>query len=506
MPGLVPAKTGHTLGRDTPGLRFRSAILVPVLLLLWLGPWWTGWAQEPSTYPVVTEPVTLLQAFTAQSDPRAAQTQAAFLLVLANLLRGPTREDCIQQPHQDMAPPEDLAALGIPSTIYDLEKGPTKRYPLGELQEELSRRGFASDGRRGIRSDSRLSVELRTLAAELLARPGRRAAALLVVLSLQHPDPLVRVAAAAAAAEVVKGGRQQAMEILRIYAREGDPVVRLLAATCLARFAPRDRSLERLAPEGSRRLGRDPIHSTTIVHGTWAAGGEWWRPQGDFYRYLLPDAPDLYAGPDLFAWSGAWSDSARRKGASQLTDWAAAHQAPCLNLFTHSHGGNLAMLATHGGLRIGRLILLSCPVHWSKYQPEPGSVSNMLSIRTHLDLVILGDAGGQRFPKGSGIREEVLGIWFSHSASHDPEVWKTRHLLPELPEQSCSHRLLLSWSECAVEGSDCVFSGIREVRYGAKGVYTTKVITNGTPCNNSVFGDPLPGVKKSCAYQDESPQ
>lgn len=499
--------TGHTLGHETPGLRLPSASLVPVLVLLWLGPWWTGWAQESSTYPVVTEPVTLLQAFTAQSDPRAVQTQAAFLLVLANLLRGPTREDCIQQPHQDMAPPGDLATLGIPSTIYDLEKGSTKRYPLGELQEELSRRGFASDGWRGIRSDSRLSEEMTTLAADLLAHPERRAAALLVVLSLQHPDPLVRVAAAAAAAEVVKGGRQQAMELLRINTREGDPLVRLLAATCLARFAPRDPLLERLAPEGSRRPGRDPIHSTTIVHGTWAAGGDWWRPQGDFYDYLLPDAaPDLYAGPDLFAWSGAWSNSARRKGAGQLTDWTAAHQAHCLNLFTHSHGGNIAMLATHSGLKIGRLILLSCPVHWRKYQPEPGSVGSALSIRTHLDLVILGDAGGQRFPKGSGIREQVLGIWFSHAASHNPEVWKARGLSAELPEQSCPHGLLNTWSRCADEGSVCAFSGNREVRYGARGIYVTRFIENGTPCNNAVFGDPVPGVKKSCAYRDEPPQ
>jgi hypothetical protein len=461
-------------------------------------------AEEASVYPLVTEPATLLQAFTAEPDSRAVQTQAAFLLVLANLLHGATREDCIEQPHQDMAPPEDLTALGIPLTIYRLEKDWPKRYALSELLAELGRRGFASAGWRSSRSDPRLATELRVLAAELLARPERRAAALLVVHSLQHPDPLVRVAAATAAAEVVKEGRHLASERLRSSAREGDPLVRLLAATCLARLAPRDPLLEQLAAAGSGPPGREPIHSTTIVHGTWAAGGDWWRPQGGFHHYLLSNAaPDLYAGPDPFGWSGSWSDSARRKGAQQLAAWATAHQASCLNLFTHSHGGNLAMLATQRGLMIGRLILLSCPVHWAKYQPKPGSVGNALSIRTHLDLVILGDAGGQRFPKDSGIREQVLGLWFSHTASHDPEVWKARHLLPELPEQSCPHGPLTSWSRCAAEGQVCAFSGTRQVRYGTRGIYRRLTITNSTPCNNTVFGDPVPGFKKWCDFQNE---
>ena len=395
-------------------------------------------AEAPSVYPTVTAPVTLLQAFTAEPDPRAVQTQAAFLLVVANLLRGAAREAFIES-QEDMAPPEDLAALGVPLTIYGLEGAWPKRYPLSDLQVELSRRGFASAGGRGIRSDPRLAEELRTLTAELLAKPERRSAALLAVHSLQHPDPLVRVAAATAAAEVVQHGRELAGERLRSHAREGDPLVRLLAATCLARLAPRDPLLEQLAAAAPEPSGRDPIHSSTIVHGTWAAGSDWWRPQGDFHRYLLADvAPDLYAGDDPFGWSGAWSNSARRKGARDLTAWAAAHQAPCLNLFAHSHGGNLAMLATHRGLEIGRLVLLSCPVHWAKYQPKPGSVASALSIRSHLDLVILGDAGGQRFPKGSGIREQVLGIWFKHSVSHDPEIWKALHLQQELPAQGCS--------------------------------------------------------------------
>ncbi len=428
------------------GLRRPLAGVALGLLLAGLGSWWPAHAEELSVYPVVTAPVALLEAFTAEPDRRAVQTQAAFVLVAANLLRGrthfvsPTHAECVMQPHTDMAPPEDLEVLGVPSSIYGLETAWRKRYPLRELQEELRRRGFASGGETGVRSDPALAVELRTLAAELLARPERRAAALLAVHSLQHPDPLVRVAAAIAVAETVKHGRELAVEGLRGHALEGDPLVRLVAATGLARLAPRDPVLEELAAASPGPSGREPIHSSTIVHGTWAARGDWWRPQGDFHGYLLADVvPDLYAGDDPFGWSGAWRMSARRKAAKSLTEWAAGHEASCLNLFAHSHGANLAMLATRRGLEIGRFILLSCPVHWTKYKPKPGSIKSAFSVRSHLDLVILADAGGQRFPKGSGITEHVLPIWFSHSASHDLEVWKEHQLQQELPAQGCPH-------------------------------------------------------------------
>jgi hypothetical protein len=57
-----------------------------------------------------------------------------------------------------------------------------------------------------------------------------------------------------------------------------------------------------------------------------------------------------------------------------------------------------------------------------------------------------------------------------------------------------------SWTACATEGGTCSFSGTREVRFGANGVYTSKTITASTPCTTAVFGDPLRGVVKSCSY------
>lgn len=60
------------------------------------------------------------------------------------------------------------------------------------------------------------------------------------------------------------------------------------------------------------------------------------------------------------------------------------------------------------------------------------------------------------------------------------------------------HYYQLSWTMCASENSYCSFSGNREVRYGASGKYITRTFSDGTACNNSAFGDPLPGIPKSC--------
>ncbi len=54
------------------------------------------------------------------------------------------------------------------------------------------------------------------------------------------------------------------------------------------------------------------------------------------------------------------------------------------------------------------------------------------------------------------------------------------------------------WVYCAQEHDYCSFSGTYPVRYGEHGVYNTLVLTDGTPCTNAVFGDPLYGTLKHC--------
>ncbi len=57
-----------------------------------------------------------------------------------------------------------------------------------------------------------------------------------------------------------------------------------------------------------------------------------------------------------------------------------------------------------------------------------------------------------------------------------------------------------TWTSCAVEGANCTFTGTRTVRYGANGIYATKVVNGATACANWVFGDPVYGATKYCWY------
>lgn len=57
---------------------------------------------------------------------------------------------------------------------------------------------------------------------------------------------------------------------------------------------------------------------------------------------------------------------------------------------------------------------------------------------------------------------------------------------------------------CANEYGSCSFSGTRNVRYGTATQYVTLVLSNGTLCDNSVFGDPATGANKQCSYSSST--
>lgn len=59
------------------------------------------------------------------------------------------------------------------------------------------------------------------------------------------------------------------------------------------------------------------------------------------------------------------------------------------------------------------------------------------------------------------------------------------------------------WNYCADENGICSFPGIREVTYGAKNSFKTKIVNGKTQCVNSAFGgDPIYGVAKKCYYSN----
>jgi len=388
----------------------------------------------------VDRPVPFPQAF-AQQDPAALQSQAAALL----LLRAQVRQDAAalaararahdRRARVQWAPARDLQAVRAPRLT-----GPRRRIPEDAVLAALQRRygarlaGLPSARARATQGSAppeapgaaapALPWDVATdLARRLVRSPSHLAAAQLTRACLGHPHDLPRVAAAAADFEL-SAAPASALRVLGDGLGSQDPLARAVAAAALARVAPDDPRLQALSGGPASTEARPPSRTTVMVHGTFAKNSAWWQPGGDFHEYLRAQVrPDIYGGDDRFRWSGGWSDGARADGADLLQSWAAQKGFEGCDLFTHSHGGSVAMLASQNGLRVGTLVMMSCPVHWDRYSPNFPIVARRVSVRVKLDLVILVDGGGQVFTDGR-IEEHVLPIWFDHFASHDPAVWQ----------------------------------------------------------------------------------
>ena len=104
--------------------------------------------------------------------------------------------------------------------------------------------------------------------------------------------------------------------------------------------------------------------------------------------------------------------------------------------------------------------------------------------------VAYGAAGSYRYatlPGGTPCTNAVFGDPISGTA-------KSCYLMGPPPS-------FATWTTCAAENGTCSFSGTHEVAYGANGQYFYGSFNGGTPCTNTVFGDPASGTAKNCYYQ-----
>jgi hypothetical protein len=323
----------------------------------------------------------------------------------------------------EIIPAEDEAEFPVPRLHATGE-----RVRVADVESGLARYGRLFTRRVPVASGIPQKQEaLGEIAERVYAVPDSGVAAQLMEACLRHPAELARVAAAASYFELTTDP-QRLIKILVRGTRSRDPLVRDLAATALARVAPEHSRLRQMTKPGGPRPGGEPSHTAMLVHGTFARTHEWWQPGGSFHGYLKNGArPDLYDASDRFDWSGGYSDAARDIGAHDLREWVEQRALEGLDLFGHSHGANVTMQATKFGLNAGKLFLLSCPVHVHKYMPDFSRTTGIVSIRVHLDLVILADRGGQLF-RHPQIEENVLPIWFDHGATHDPQVWQQHNV------------------------------------------------------------------------------
>src|SRR5262249_6331832 len=139
---------------------------------------------------------------------------------------------------------------------------------------------------------------------------------------------------------------ERLIKILEAALNSSDDLTRQVAATSLARVAPDNPKLRALTKRRPTKTRKPPSKTSFLVHGTWARSADWWQPGGDFHTYILQHVrPDLYSAYDRFEWSGGYLEIDRIQGATDLRDCVQSKGFNAPDIFAHSHGANISMLA-----------------------------------------------------------------------------------------------------------------------------------------------------------------
>lgn len=383
---------------------------------------------------ITTAPPKGPEAFTRDADVYA-QAQAAILLSMGVQLRGDdvgtaARSAAARQPTEVLEASANVEVAAEDDFSGDDFPVPPLAPTAERVPFEVSRDITAAVTNMAMESAE--PPQRTALAERVYSDPSPENAAALIHASLYHEDPLVRVAAAAAALPVSTDVTVP-LAILREGTRDQEPLVREVAATALARFDPADESLRGLRierPVVDTAVSMDAAVAVAaappriLVHGTWATNNAWWQPGGDFFQFTQGGVwPDVYGAADRYSWSGGYSDAARAAGAAKLVAWSLSHSGQGMSLMCHSHGASVAMLATFDpSIRFDKLRFLSSPVHPAKYKVNFAQVGSVRSVRVRWDLVLLADGGGSKFTDPR-YNDHVLPVWFNHSATHEPGTW-----------------------------------------------------------------------------------
>lgn len=377
-------------------------------------------------YPVQVRPPKGAAAFEKIGETHSP-SEAAILLSLGRQLRGD--DDVLAARARASRAPRTVKRSVEPG--FPVPRLKPSRQPLAS--REVTRRAARRFGAIARQSFTGKERAIRDAGEALFASATVDDAAELMQMCLVHPHMLVQLAAAHAYLPMTDDPAR-CIAILAGGVGSRDRLEHELAATALARVQPDHPVLRRFSrvPPRRRRVRRKP-ETLMLVHGTWASSAAWYQPGGDFHSFIKGLRPDLYSKADFFRWSGSYTDAGRSDGALRLAKWVADHGESGLDLMGHSHGANVMMLATTLGLKAGKLILLSCPVHVNKYLPDFTKVKKpVVSVRVKLDLVILADGGGQKF-NHPDIKEIVLPKWFDHGATHSPTTWQDHDVAVKIP-------------------------------------------------------------------------
>lgn len=211
--------------------------------------------------------------------------------------------------------------------------------------------------------------------------------------------------------------------------RSADPVARELAMASylIASEGPT------VSPSssGDRSTSSVQVRMSTMVHGTWGWKGNWWYSGGDFHRYIRDGyRTELYEGGMEFSWSGAYSNEQRELGGARFKRWvdSAGGARGLRSVFAHSYGGEVVARAVNAGAEIDEVIFLSAPIH-GHHIAMCDRVDRVVDVRLRNDIVLVLARARQVLPARTNVISHFIerSLW-SHSASHDPRVWRSEEI------------------------------------------------------------------------------
>ena len=392
--------------------------------------------HEASIYPHVDKPSPFSEIYFDHMRPLEDQQQAAYLLILYNILFPVPDVDIY-----GVVPAGDLEMLGLSGSLY-AAAGLKRR---GRLSVSDLVRPLTLPHRPFEKLPPEFLKRQQTAARQINKDPSLENIVVLAAISSVHPDPLVQLAAAPLLYELTDRRDIAFRDVQRIMQFD-DELLKNLGATLYTRLLFPGAVHSTGTAGAFRKTSNKPVlqgSSTIVLHGTLFTGkhpGDWWRNGSDFLNYLKWDVPieNLNRVPlhkVQYEWTGGYSHQARLDAAASLVNFV-KDDVSCIGTVAHSHGGNVSLLASHN-FDIGRIVLLATPIHKNIYSPS-NHVGAIFSVRSKADLVILAD-GGENVTPGNWqqLEEEVFVGWFSHSAPRNSLRWEREEVKEDLPKQVC---------------------------------------------------------------------
>lgn len=205
-------------------------------------------------------------------------------------------------------------------------------------------------------------------------------------------------------------------------------------------------------PPGAARAPKRPMRTvesmTIILHGTLSQFHRWYVPGAPFHQFIQNNGfADVYQGDDYFRWRAAPTDLARRTAARELVSWVEEHPAKNLRIIAHSHGGNVANIATtlSPALSACALIYLAVPA-MSAYLPDLGQITSgrVFTVRANHDIVVGSVAGAkpnyQSYPSIASHETDLICADRGHWAPIQPRNWIEHGIANRVTEVCCTVR------------------------------------------------------------------